>query len=158
MRLTLLAVGHMQGKNEAPLFDIYTHRITTQGAAIGFSAFEHIEIRDKGGKWEKSLIDAINNLKRAQNNIRFVFLHEQARQMTSSAFADFLRCEADNGLTQLCFVIGGADGFSDAVRAKADMHLSLGQMTWPHMLARIMLVEQIWRAISILTNHPYHRG
>ena len=63
----------------------------------------------------------------------------------------------NNGHNEVTFVIGGADGLDDATRARADMLLSLGPMTWPHMLARVLLCEQIWRAISILTRHPYHR-
>ena len=63
----------------------------------------------------------------------------------------------ERGDSHVTFVIGGADGLDDAVRARADLVLSFGPMTWPHMLARVLLCEQIWRAVSILTRHPYHR-
>ena len=86
-----------------------------------------------------------------------IMLDETGKQMTSRGFARQISDWQDKGMAQASFVIGGADGLTDALRARADVTLSLGQMTWPHMLARALLCEQIWRAISILTNHPYHR-
>ncbi len=85
-------------------------------------------------------------------------LDEGGKQMDSSAFADRLAAWRDSGRSQLTFVIGGADGHSEAVRRRADGLLSFGAMTWPHMLVRGLLAEQLFRAECILANHPYHRG
>ncbi|MBF0251908.1 MAG: 23S rRNA (pseudouridine(1915)-N(3))-methyltransferase RlmH [Alphaproteobacteria bacterium] len=86
-----------------------------------------------------------------------VALDERGRQMSSRAFADRLGAWRDEGVRDVAFLIGGADGLDESVRAKADLILSLGEMTWPHMLVRGMLAEQIYRAHAILSGHPYHR-
>ena len=86
-----------------------------------------------------------------------VALDERGRDLGSVEFADKMRGWRDGGTTDLAFLIGGADGHGDAVRERADLLLCLGRMTWPHMLVRALLAEQLWRAHSILTGHPYHR-
>ena len=88
---------------------------------------------------------------------RIVMLDETGESPGSVALADRIGRWREDGVRELRFMIGAADGFDDADRAAADMLLSFGRMTWPHMLARAMLAEQIWRASSILANHPYHR-
>ena len=77
--------------------------------------------------------------------------------MTSPAFADVLARHRDDGRGDLALIIGGADGIDPALRAEADMALSFGKMVWPHMLVRVMLAEQLYRAASILAGSPYHR-
>jgi 23S rRNA (pseudouridine1915-N3)-methyltransferase len=89
---------------------------------------------------------------------RVVVLDERGKAMTSAAFAAKLGAWRDDGARTIAFLIGGADGHGDAVRARADAILNLGTMTWPHMLVRAMLAEQLYRAHSILSGHPYHRG
>ena len=84
-------------------------------------------------------------------------LDERGRQLGSRDFAQKLGAWRDQGVAEIAFVIGGADGLAESLRRRADLTLSLGQMTWPHMLARAMLVEQIYRAQQILAGHPYHR-
>lgn len=86
-----------------------------------------------------------------------VALDERGRQFTSPDLASFLGSRRDAGLQDLVFVIGGADGLSPSVRDRADASLSLGRMVWPHMLARVMLSEQLFRAAGILAGTPYHR-
>ncbi len=85
-------------------------------------------------------------------------LDGRGKALDSEGFADLLSRTAESGAPEVTFLIGGADGFDPAVRQRADRVLSLGSMTWPHMLVRAMLAEQLFRAQSILSGHPYHRG
>jgi 23S rRNA (pseudouridine1915-N3)-methyltransferase len=87
-----------------------------------------------------------------------VALDERGRSLTSAVFAQKLAQWRDAGVSDLAFLIGGADGLADQVRQKAQLVLSLGAMTWPHLLVRGMLLEQLYRAQQILAGHPYHRG
>jgi 23S rRNA (pseudouridine1915-N3)-methyltransferase len=94
----------------------------------------------------------------ADGSVRTILLDERGQQLDSAAFADRIGRWRDDGVRELRFAIGAADGFDDAARAQADLLIAFGAMTWPHMLARAMLAEQLWRAASILANHPYHRA
>jgi 23S rRNA (pseudouridine1915-N3)-methyltransferase len=91
------------------------------------------------------------------DNIVTILLDEKGEQLGSAAFAARLERWRDDGRREARFLIGGANGFDDAARASADLLLAFGKATWPHLLARAMLAEQLWRATSILANHPYHR-
>jgi 23S rRNA (pseudouridine1915-N3)-methyltransferase len=104
------------------------------------------ELPDTGGK-----------LPLIEPQTRLVLLDETGDMMGSMAFAEKLGRWRDDGVRETRFMIGAADGFDDAARAEADLLLSFGRATWPHLLARAMLAEQLWRATSILANHPYHR-
>ena len=86
-----------------------------------------------------------------------MLLDERGRQLSSEEFAALLGRWREEGVREARFLIGAADGFDAAERAEADLLLSFGRATWPHLLARAMLAEQLWRATSILANHPYHR-
>ena len=86
-----------------------------------------------------------------------ILLDEKGEQLSSVAFAGRLERWRDSGRREARFLIGGADGFGDSERADADLLLAFGKATWPHLLARAMLAEQLFRATSILANHPYHR-
>lgn len=89
--------------------------------------------------------------------MRTVMLDETGEMLGSVAFAERLGRWRDDGVKEARFLVGGADGFDDIQRKDADLLLSFGRLTWPHMLARAMLAEQLWRATSILAGHPYHR-
>ncbi len=93
-----------------------------------------------------------------QAPLRTVLLDERGENLSSEDFAQFLERWRDGGIRECRFVIGAADGHSDAERAGADLLLSFGKATWPHLLARAMLLEQLFRATSILAGHPYHRA
>ncbi len=92
----------------------------------------------------------------AENGVT-ILLDEKGEQIGSLAFARTLATWRDGGKREARFLLGGADGFGEAERAGADLLLAFGRATWPHLLARAMLAEQLWRATSILANHPYHR-
>ncbi|HEY8964190.1 MAG TPA: 23S rRNA (pseudouridine(1915)-N(3))-methyltransferase RlmH, partial [Alphaproteobacteria bacterium] len=86
-----------------------------------------------------------------------VILDERGKELGSTQFADVMQIAMNNGKSHLQAVIGGADGLTDEIRQRADLILAFGRLTWPHMLARIMLLEQLYRAKQILAGHPYHR-
>jgi 23S rRNA (pseudouridine1915-N3)-methyltransferase len=86
-----------------------------------------------------------------------ILLDEKGEQLGSAAFAQKLEQWRDSGKREARFMIGGADGFGEAERSSSDLLLAFGKATWPHLMARAMLAEQLWRATSILANHPYHR-
>ena len=115
-----------------------------------------VEIEDRkggGSEAEGALI-----LQALPKGAALVALDERGEVMTSPDFAALLARHAETGTRDLAFAIGGADGHPAAVRARADARLSFGKMVWPHMLARVMLSEQLYRAASILSGGPYHRG
>jgi 23S rRNA (pseudouridine1915-N3)-methyltransferase len=87
-----------------------------------------------------------------------VLLEQRGQNLDSGAFTDSLRRWRDSGVPEIVFIIGGPDGLAPSLQEKADFHLALGAATWPHQLLRIMLLEQLYRAMSILTGHPYHRA
>tara|TARA_B100000963_G_scaffold343022_1_gene344435 strand:+ start:960 stop:1418 length:459 start_codon:yes stop_codon:yes gene_type:complete len=151
MRLAILAVGHLRGTAEGPLYENYAKRISQSGRHIGFDGLHLKEIKEHAGGADK--------LRAALKGHRglVVLLDETGDNWSSRQFADRLGGWRDGGRGDILFAIGPADGFDAEMKAHADVTLSLGKMTWPHMLTRIMLAEQLWRAISILSGHPYHR-
>ena len=160
MQLSIIAIGQMRGANEMPLVEDFHRRIEASGRQLGISSLSFLELRAKRGltggekkRNENALIaDAL-----ARRNGPLIVLDEAGKSLTSRAFTDRLQGWIERGDSDVTFVIGGADGLDDKIRARADMVLSFGPMTWPHMLARVLLCEQIWRSVSILTRHPYHR-
>jgi 23S rRNA (pseudouridine1915-N3)-methyltransferase len=139
MQLHVIARGKIGRSPEADLVDRYARRIAWP--------FKLSELPDSGGTVPAPL-----------NPSREVLLDEHGRQLTSEEFAALLGRWRDDGVREARFVIGAADGHGAAARAKADLLLGFGAMTWPHLLARAMLAEQLWRATSILAGHPYHRA
>ena len=160
MQLSIIAIGQMRGADEMPLVEDFHRRIEASGRQLGISSLSFLELRAKrgltGGEKKRSenalIADAL-----ARRNGPLIVLDEAGKSLTSRAFTDQLQGWIERGDSDVTFVIGGADGLDDKIRARADMVLSFGPMTWPHMLARVLLCEQIWRSVSILTRHPYHR-
>ena len=160
MQLSIIAIGQMRGADEMPLVEDFQRRIEASGRQLGISSLSFLELRAKrgltGGEKKRSenalIADAL-----ARRNGPLIVLDEAGKSLTSRAFTDRLQGWIERGDSDVTFVIGGADGLDDKIRARADMVLSFGPMTWPHMLARVLLCEQIWRSVSILTRHPYHR-
>ena len=138
MLIHIVARGKIGRSPEADLVERYLKRVVWPTKVT--------ELPDIGGK-----------LPAIEPNTRIVMLDESGESPGSVKLAARIEGWREDGVRELRFMIGAADGFDDADRASADMLLSFGRMTWPHMLARVMLAEQIWRASSILANHPYHR-
>jgi len=139
MRLHVIARGKIARSPEAELVARYMKRITWPVVQT--------ELPDIGGTVPAPLTP-----------VREVLLDERGRQVSSEEFATLLGRWRDEGVREARFVIGAADGHGEAARGKADLLLGFGPMTWPHLLVRAMLAEQLWRATSILTGHPYHRS
>lgn len=138
MLLHIVARGRIGRSPEAELVERYLHRIAWPTRVT--------ELPDTGGR----VPPLVPGTKR-------VLLDETGAMLGSKAFAEQLGRWRDDGVREARFLIGAADGFSDAERAEADLLISFGRLTWPHLLARAMLAEQLYRATSILANHPYHR-
>jgi 23S rRNA (pseudouridine1915-N3)-methyltransferase len=139
MLLHIVARGKIGRSPEAEMVDRYAKRITWP--------FRLTELPESGGKSPALKTPA-----------RTVLLDERGDLFSSEAFAALLGRWRDDGVREARFVIGAADGHGESQRAQADLLLALGGMTWPHLLARAMLAEQLWRATSILAGHPYHRS
>lgn len=160
MQIVIRAVGRLKGRPEADLCARYLDRARAQGRATGISAIEVHEIPES--RAETAVLrrgeEAIRLLDGIAATTIAVVLDEAGRAMDSMAFARQLRSWLDGGNRDAVFMIGGPDGHAPAIRERADLLLSLGTMTWPHALTRVMIAEQIYRAVTILVNHPYHRG
>lgn len=139
MRLHVIARGKIGRSPEQELCDRYARRITWP--------LNQTELPERGGTIPPPLTP-----------VREVLLDERGKQLSSEEFAALLGSWRDGGIREARFHLGAADGHGDAARSRADLLLCFGTMTWPHMLARAMLMEQLWRATSILAGHPYHRS
>jgi 23S rRNA (pseudouridine1915-N3)-methyltransferase len=138
MRLHIVARGKIGRSPEAELVDRYLKRISWPTKIT--------ELPDRGGA-----------MPAPERNGRTILLDEKGEQLSSTQFAELLGRWRDEGISEVRFCLGAADGFDDADRASADKLIAYGTATWPHLMARAMLAEQLYRATSILANHPYHR-
>ncbi len=155
MRVHICAVGRLRSGPERDLYDDYLTRFDRTGRALGLGPAQLIEVEDKKGGGmaaEAALLD-----RAIPKGALICVLDERGTVETSPEFADRLAGWRDQGRGDVAFVIGGADGIDPAFRARADASLSFGKMVWPHMLVRVMVSEQLYRAASILANAPYHR-
>lgn len=159
MRVLVLAVGRMKKGAEADLADRYLKRAMQAGRAIGLRGIDVVEIRESRAQdaERRKLEESIAIASVIPDGAVVVLLDERGDGFGSAAFADQLGRWRDAGQAALVFVIGGADGLSETLRERARITLNFGQATWPHQLVRIMLMEQLYRAVTILSGHPYHR-
>ncbi len=156
MRLHVAAVGRLRADSpERALIEDWRVRFDRAGRALGLGPLREQEVDTRGaaGPAEEGRL-----LRRAiPDGSVLVALDERGRALTSPEFAARLAGWRDSGRGDLAFAIGGADGLDPSFRDGADLVLSFGSMVWPHMLARAMLFEQIYRAATILAGTPYHR-
>ncbi len=156
MRVSICAVGRLRAGPERKLLEDYLTRFERTGRAIGLgpACLSEVEDRKGGGMSAEAAL-----LTRALPKTAVVVaLDERGTVLSSPAFAKRLGGWRDQGQSDLAFIIGGADGIAPDLRSRADFNLSFGQMVWPHMLARVMLAEQLYRAATILSGGPYHRA
>ncbi|MBI5120166.1 MAG: 23S rRNA (pseudouridine(1915)-N(3))-methyltransferase RlmH [Rhodospirillales bacterium] len=151
MRLFLLAVGKAKGSPEQALFEHYVRRLPWPVEVVEVEEKRPISVPERKAK-EAELL-----LAKLPRNAFAVALDPGGEALSSEALAAKLTRWQELG-RDLTFVIGGADGLGESLLARADAKFSLGAMVWPHLLVRAMLAEQLWRAHSINTGHPYHRG
>lgn len=155
MRVHLCVVGRLRKGPEAELVKDYLARFDKAGRALGLGPARVVEVEDKRGG---GMAGEAALLERAIPRGLICALDERGVVEPSPDFAARLARWRDQGHGDLSFVIGGADGIDPALRGRADHLLSFGAMVWPHMLARVMLAEQLYRAATILSGGPYHRA
>ncbi|MEM9138647.1 MAG: 23S rRNA (pseudouridine(1915)-N(3))-methyltransferase RlmH [Pseudomonadota bacterium] len=156
MRLDLIAVGRLKAGPEADLVRGYAARATAAGRALALGPVDITEIDERKARDRAQQSDRLAEAVPA--GAAMILLDERGKTLSSEAFSALLAAERDAGRPGLAFLIGGADGHSPDLRQRADRMLSFGPMVWPHVLARVMLAEQLYRAISILGGSPYHRA
>ena len=155
MKLTIAAVGRLKPGPELSLIDDYLKRAGTAGRALALGPVDVTEIDERKAR-DRSAQSA-RLLEAVPSGATAVALDERGETLSSPNFAKLIARERDGGTPGMVFLIGGADGLDESVRSTTGYRLSFGPMVWPHMLARVMLAEQIYRAVSILAGSPYHR-
>lgn len=155
MRIAILSIGRARGRPEAALFEEYRRRLAWP------VVLQELEERRKLPPTQLMVREAellLAALPPRSGRSLVVALDRQGEMPGSETFAARLAQWRDRGIAELYFLIGGADGLAPAALARADFRMSLGPMTWPHFLVRVLLAEQLYRAQQILAGHPYHRG
>jgi 23S rRNA (pseudouridine1915-N3)-methyltransferase len=160
MRLVVAAIGRLKDGPERELAERYRKRAEQTGRRIGFRDTEVVEIRESraqevGKRMTEESIALANVIPERAITI---LLDERGESLDSATLANRLAKWRDDGRPAAVFVIGGDDGLAPALRDKATVRLAFGAATWPHQLVRVMLLEQIYRTVSILSGHPYHRA
>ncbi|MBM3533220.1 MAG: 23S rRNA (pseudouridine(1915)-N(3))-methyltransferase RlmH [Alphaproteobacteria bacterium] len=150
MRFLVVAVGHARAGPERALWEAYSERLVTPTRLI------EVESKRPGPGLKEREAELL--LKSVPDDAVIVALDERGKSLTSENFAKTLAQWRDGGAATATFVIGGADGLAEGVRMRARLLLCLGAMTWPHLLVRGLLAEQLYRAERIWAGHPYHRA
>ena len=160
MRLTIISVGRAKRGPEAELFNTYAGRIEAGGRSLGLGPLKVTEVAQsrKGSADQRKQQESEAILAKVEPGVQLILLEEAGSAKSSDDFAKLLGGCRDRGAGEMIFAIGGPDGFADVIRKRADLRLALGPMTLPHGLARIVLAEQVYRALTILSGHPYHRS
>ncbi len=160
MRLHILAIGHARGTAEATLAEDFVGRAHNMGRRMGFPAVLCEELGvSKDRDVKKRMADEAERLaRRVPDGAHIILLDARGKGMTSEDFAEMLGALRDAGTKDLCFVIGGPNGLGPLPGKTAGRSLAFGPQTWPHLLVRAMLAEQVYRALTILAGHPYHRA
>ena len=151
MRIIIAAVGRLRDAQSRALFDLYAGRLSWPVVVREVELKRTLASDAAKAEEARLLLDAIGE------KATIVALDEHGADLTSTAFADRIRTWRDDGVSELAFAIGGADGHGPALLKRAAATVAFGRMTWPHRLARVMLIEQVYRAQQIIAGHPYHR-
>ena len=155
LSLHIIACGRLRKGPELELISDYLDRYEKTGRGLGLGPVCVIEVEDKRGGGMAAEAELLR--KAIPKGAVTMIMDERGKLLNSIDFSQKISGWRDTGVQDLVILIGGADGIDPALRQEADFALSFGKMVWPHMLARVMLSEQLYRAASILGNAPYHR-
>ena len=159
MRITICAVGRLKRAPEAELSADYQARAEKLGRQVGLSKVDIVEVAEaqeaQGAARKAREADALKA--KLSAGALIICLDEHGQHVDSKEFSTIIKSAAESGTSELAFVLGGPDGLDPDLLASATRTLCFGRMTWPHRLARVMLLEQIYRAVTLMVNHPYHR-
>jgi 23S rRNA (pseudouridine1915-N3)-methyltransferase len=160
MRIGIIAVGRLKAGPEKDLVSRYLDRFAKAGPACGldFSRVTELNESRASNAATRKREEAVQIDKALPDNALVVALDERGKSWNSEEFAAFVGDHKDRGRRDMVLIIGGADGLDPELRDRADLTLNLGKMTWPHQVVRILLAEQLYRAVTILSGHPYHRS
>ncbi len=160
MNLIVAAVGRMKKGPERDLAERYRERAAKAGRAVGIQDVEIVEVAESRSREanRRMIEESIALAQLISDDAVTVVLDQRGESLDSARFTSTLQRWRDNGRPAAVFVIGGADGLAPSLTEKVDLRLAFGAATWPHQLVRIMLLEQLYRAVTILAGHPYHRG
>jgi 23S rRNA (pseudouridine1915-N3)-methyltransferase len=159
VRLSVVAVGRLKSGPERSLVERYRERVEALGRPLGLSPFDLTEIPEgRGRRAPDRQAEEAAALVAKIGPAALVAFDERGKSISSEAFATLLARWRDRGRPGAACVIGGPDGLDEAVRGRAELVLSFGALTLPHQLVRVLVVEQLYRAMTILAGHPYHRG
>ncbi|MGI9374397.1 MAG: 23S rRNA (pseudouridine(1915)-N(3))-methyltransferase RlmH [Hyphomicrobiales bacterium] len=159
MHISIFAIGRLKRAPEEDLVRDYTSRLTKHGRHVGISGASVREFAESNASTaeQRKSQEAKTLIASLPDKAKLIALDERGDNLTSQKFAGLVQNSLDNADRDLVFVIGGPDGLDDSIIRMASAKLSFGKLTWPHRLVRVMLSEQIYRAVTILVNHPYHR-
>lgn len=159
MRLAVIAVGRLKDGPERELCERYRERAQALGRGLGLSGPDIVEISESRGRRpeERKREEAEAILGKLQPGL-LIALDERGRSLDSEAFAGRLAAARDAGTAAATFVIGGADGLAEAIRERAGLTLAFGALTIPHQIVRALVLEQLYRTMTIIAGHPYHRA
>src|ERR1041385_6705081 len=155
MRISVVAIGRLRGGPEAELASDYMQRAAASGRQLGFKNVEIVEVEAKPNGDQRAEAGAL--FRATPDDSRKILLDERGAEWASRQLAEKLARWRDDGIPCATFWIGGAEGVSQSVKDNADEKLAFGRQTWPHRLVRVMISEQIYRAVTILSGNPYHR-
>jgi 23S rRNA (pseudouridine1915-N3)-methyltransferase len=155
LRLLIAAVGRLRDAPEAALAADYITRAANTGRQLGFKSVDIVEVEARPPGDARAEANAL--FRATPDDARKILLDERGAEWTSRQLAEKLARWRDEGVPNVTFWIGGAGGVSQSVKDQADEKLALGRQTWPHRLVRVMIAEQIYRALTILCGNPYHR-
>lgn len=155
----LLAVGRMKAGPERELFERYWTRATPMAKQLGFGALDVVELRESQAQNadQRKASEATELLAKLPNGAAVIALDERGKAITTPDFSSKLETFKDAG-KPVSLIIGGPDGLDGSVRQHADLVISFGVMTMPHQLVRVLAAEQLYRAMTVLSGHPYHRS
>ncbi len=160
MRIVVAAVGRLKQGPERELAERYRRRAADSGRSAGLQAVDVVEIRESraGDSARRMLEESIAIANVVPDRAATVILDERGESMSSASFAGRLQGWRAQDKPAVVFIIGGPDGLAPSLREKASLAIGFGAATWPHQLVRIMLMEQIYRTVTIWSGHPYHRA